>query len=238
MDAIVELAWINYMHDPTQLDVLKLAFAGESSYAASRIAVIYNGLGERDKAIEWYKQAADMGYKSAVITVADLYYEYLSDYENAKKYYKIAIKFGSIYSIYKLGCCYEAERHPNKPNLIAMEAYAEAALNGCDDAKLYFDELELEESNEILLLFARKYLDYKKVITRYRDEVYKLRCQIENMKLRPYPGEYYLQAAREFKRLKNFKKKNNKIEEFPEGAKLYHYTLTGLILISLLINYL
>jgi len=116
--------------DFSSIQNLNTAFTIDDVNVQYRIARVYDKGGYQEKAIKWYKKAADQGHLKSFYRLGWLYY-HLKNYDNALIYLKKAVDRKHAASFNLRG----AIAHEAGEYALAKECYEKAANQGVSDAQ-------------------------------------------------------------------------------------------------------
>ena len=91
-----------------------------------------------EKAAEWYKKSADLGFAKAQYNLGVLYYNGMGvpvDYDEMIRLYTLSANQGDMYAWFNLGVCYYKGTGVEQNQLTAIECFMNAAEMGHPEAK-------------------------------------------------------------------------------------------------------
>lgn len=98
-------------------------------------------------AIRKYEEAAAEGHVLAMNALGSLYYNEMSDYEQAAEWFKKASEKGCTRSLNNLGSCFEFGHGVEKNRDTAYQLYKESAEKGYDQAMLNIAYLTMQNAS-------------------------------------------------------------------------------------------
>lgn len=119
---------------PRSLTLYRQAAAAEYAPAVNRLGEIAlygdGGEPEPEKAVKYFRQAAELGNPKGLFNLGECYYYGLGgvkkDYDAAVNYYQKAVGVGSVHAVYALGRCYRLghglERNPARAGIMLRQA--------------------------------------------------------------------------------------------------------------------
>ena len=145
---------------PKAIKYSELAAQNGSVMAMEYLGTILSDEQKYDKALIWYKKAAELGYGFAMARIGEIYsegYGVKVDYLEAKKWYDLSMKRNSVFGSYKLGFIfwYGDKNAGVKQNLDSAKFYFQRVSKNNTDVTGWAHELkedatkyiaELEES--------------------------------------------------------------------------------------------